>query len=94
MDTIVFAAAFEAGKSYLYAVSVFETTVQNNSASSSAATKLAPVVPHDEGKIGRFCMPLVAALEEAELLCTVVSGTGKDMIIPPQMPGPRIFSGA
>jgi hypothetical protein len=29
-------------------------------------------------------MTLVAALEEAELLCTIISGTGTDMIIPPQ----------
>jgi hypothetical protein len=39
-------------------------------------------------------MTLVVALEEAELLCTVISGTGTDMIIPPQMPVPRIFPGA
>jgi hypothetical protein len=29
---------------------------------------------------------IIAALEEQELLCTVVSSTGTDMIIPPQAP--------
>jgi hypothetical protein len=29
---------------------------------------------------------LVAALEDAEFLCTVVSDTGTGMIIPPQVP--------
>ncbi len=39
-------------------------------------------------------MTLVAALEEAELLCTVISGTDTDMIIQLQVPVPRIFPGA
>jgi hypothetical protein len=51
-------------------------------------------VPNNEGKIRRLFMTLVAALEEAELLCTVTSDTGTDMIIPPQVPVPRIFPGA
>jgi hypothetical protein len=50
--------------------------------------------PHNEGKIGRFFMTLVEGLEEAEFLCTVISGTGTDMIIPPQMPIPQIFPGS
>jgi hypothetical protein len=33
-------------------------------------------VLHNEGKIGRNVLSSVAALEEAELLCTVVSDTG------------------
>jgi hypothetical protein len=39
-------------------------------------------------------MTFVAALEEAELLCTVISGTGTDMIHPPQVPVPQNFPGA
>ncbi len=43
---------------------------------------------HDVGNIG---MTLVAvALEGPELLCTIVSDTGTGMIIPPQVPLPRI----
>jgi hypothetical protein len=36
----------------------------------------------------------VAALEEAELLCTVTSDTGTGMIIPPQVPLPCMCTGA
>jgi hypothetical protein len=67
--------------------------VHNNSASSRAATNLTPVL-NDEGKIGRSFIKLVAALEEAELLCTVVLDTGKGTIIPPQAPIPCICFGA
>jgi hypothetical protein len=45
---------------------------------------------HDVKKIG---MPLVAALEGAELLCTNVSTIGTGTIIPPQVPLPSIFPG-
>jgi hypothetical protein len=48
---------------------------------------------HDDGKNGRFSMTSVAALEEAKLLCTVVSNTGTGTIIPPQAPLPRSFLG-
>ncbi len=36
----------------------------------------------DEGKIGRFFLESVAALEEAELLCTIISDTNTGLIIP------------
>jgi hypothetical protein len=51
-------------------------------------------VPNNEGKIRRLFMTLVEALEEAELLCTVISGTDTDMFIQLQVPVPRIFPGA
>jgi hypothetical protein len=35
-------------------------------------------------------MTSVEALEDIKLLCRVVSDTGIDMIIPPQVPLPRI----
>jgi hypothetical protein len=53
---------------------------------------LAPVL-NDKGKIGRFFIISVVALEEAELLCTVVLDTGTGTIIPPQVPVPRICTG-
>jgi hypothetical protein len=54
---------------------------------------LTPVL-NDEGKIGKSFIRLVAALEEAELLCTVVLDTDTGTIIPPQAPLPHICSGA
>jgi hypothetical protein len=51
--------------------------------------KLTPEL-HDVGKIGRFFMTSVAALEGEELLCTIVSDTGTGTIIPPQVPLPSI----
>jgi hypothetical protein len=48
---------------------------------------------NDAGKIGRFFITSVAALEEAELLCTVALETSTGTIIPPQAPVPRIFPG-
>jgi hypothetical protein len=53
---------------------------------------LTPVL-NDEGKIGRFFITSVAALEKAELLCTVVLDTGTGTIIPLQALVPRIFTG-
>jgi hypothetical protein len=53
---------------------------------------LTPVL-NDKGKFGRFFILSVAALEEAELLCTVVLDTGTGTIIPPQVPVPRICTG-
>jgi hypothetical protein len=53
---------------------------------------LTPVL-NDKGKIGRFFIISVAALEEAELLCTVVLDTGTGTIILPQVPVPRICTG-
>jgi hypothetical protein len=37
-----------------------------------------------KAKSADFFVILAAALEEAEILCTVVSDTSTDMIIPPQ----------
>jgi hypothetical protein len=54
---------------------------------------LTPVL-NDEGKVGRFSIKFVAALKEAELLCTVVFDTGTGTIILPQAPLPSICSGA
>jgi transcriptional regulator of met regulon len=54
---------------------------------------LTPVL-NDEGKTGRSFIKLVAALEEAELLCTVVLNTSTGAVIPPQAPLPRICSDA
>jgi hypothetical protein len=53
---------------------------------------LTPVL-NDEGKVNRFFIKSVAALEEGKLLCTVVLDTGTGTIIPPQAPLPRICSG-
>jgi hypothetical protein len=53
---------------------------------------LTPVL-NDKGKISRFFIISVAALEEAELLCTVVLDTSTGTIIPPQVPAPRICTG-
>jgi hypothetical protein len=39
-------------------------------------------------------MTSVAALEEAELLCTATSDTGTGTIILPQVPLPRMYTGA
>jgi hypothetical protein len=75
----------EAEKSYLYWY-IFETTVHNNSASSSAATNWHRHLTKD--KIRRFFMTLIVANEEVELLFTVISGAGTDMIIPPHVPVP------
>jgi hypothetical protein len=44
----------------------------------------------DEGKSAVFFMTPVAALEEVELLCTVVLDSGTGTIIPPQASLPRI----
>ncbi len=82
MDTVVFAA-----------VPKFETMVHNNSAPSCAATNWRRYLTL-KAKSEVFFMTLVPALEEAELLCTVISGTGTDIIIPPQVSVPRIFPGA
>ncbi len=41
-------------------------------------------VLHDEGKMAAFAMTLVAALKEAELLCTVVLDNSTGTIIPHQ----------
>jgi hypothetical protein len=49
---------------------------------------------YDVGKIHRFFKPSVATLEEAELLCTLVSDTGTSMIILLQEPLQGICSGA
>jgi hypothetical protein len=40
-------------------------------------------VPNDEGKISRVFLISLAALEEAELLGTVILDTGTGTIIPP-----------
>jgi uncharacterized protein (DUF1919 family) len=48
---------------------------------------------HNKGKIGRFFMTSVVALEDAELLCTVVSDTCTGTIIPSQLPLPRTCPG-
>ncbi len=47
-----------------------------------------------KGKSADFLIKLLAALEEEELICTVVLDTGTGTIIPPQAPQPRICSGA
>jgi hypothetical protein len=54
---------------------------------------LTPVF-NNEGKISRSFIKLVAALEEAKLLCTIVLDPGTGTIISPQAPLPRICSGA
>jgi hypothetical protein len=41
------------------------------------------VVIHEEGKFGRFLITLIVTLDEAELLCNVVSETAGSIIIPP-----------
>jgi hypothetical protein len=51
-------------------------------------------VLNDEGKNSRFFTIEVAALEETELLCTVVLDPGTGTIIPPQVPLKRIYPGA
>jgi hypothetical protein len=53
---------------------------------------LTPVL-NDEVKNGRFFITSIAALEEAELLLTVVLNTGTGTIIPPQALVPRICTG-
>jgi hypothetical protein len=42
-----------------------------------------------KAKLADFFVTLAAALEEAEILCTVVSDSGTDMIIRPQAPLPQ-----
>jgi hypothetical protein len=42
------------------------------------------LVLHDEGKMAAFVVTLVAALKEAELLCTVVLDNSTGTIIPRQ----------
>jgi hypothetical protein len=49
---------------------------------------------HDVGKISKFFMTSVVALEGAELLCTIVSDTGTGTIILPQAPLPSNWTGA
>ncbi len=78
---------------YITHVPAFETTVHNNSASSSAATNWQLYLTM-KGKSADFLMTSVAALEEAELLCTVTSDTGTGTIIPPQVPLPCMCTGA
>jgi hypothetical protein len=59
--------------------------VHNNPASSSAATNVIQnlqIFPF----IVKYRCQFVAALEDAELLCTTVSDTGTDKIILPQAP--------
>jgi hypothetical protein len=51
-------------------------------------------VPHNKGKSSRFFVTSVAALEEAEILCTVFSDTGTGTIIPPQAPLQQICPSA
>jgi hypothetical protein len=46
-----------------------------------------------KGKSADFFIKLVAVLEEAELLCTVVLDTSTGTIIPLHAPVPRICSG-
>ena len=46
-----------------------------------------------KGKWADFLKTSVAALEEAELLCSIVLDTGTGTIIPPQAPVPRICTG-
>jgi hypothetical protein len=46
-------------------------------------SKLMPVL-HNEDKLAVF-FTLVVVLEEADLICTIVTNTGTGMIIPPQM---------
>jgi hypothetical protein len=41
-------------------------------------------------KLAYFLMTFLLAIEEAELLCTVVSDTGTDVIILPQAPVLRL----
>jgi hypothetical protein len=45
-------------------------------------------------KLADLFVTSVAALETAEILCTIVSDTGKDMIVLPQAQLPRICPGA
>jgi hypothetical protein len=59
--------------------------VHNNPASSSAATNVIQnlqILPF----ILKYRCQFVAALEDAELLCTIVSDTGTDKIILSQAP--------
>jgi hypothetical protein len=47
-----------------------------------------------KGKLADFFLKLLAALQEAELLCTIVLDTSTGTIIPLHVPLPRICSGA
>jgi hypothetical protein len=47
-----------------------------------------------KGKFADFLMASVALLEEAVLLCTSTSDTGTGTIILPQVPLPRLYTGA
>jgi hypothetical protein len=49
---------------------------------------------HDECKKGRFFMTWIAALEEAEILCCVISDTSTSLIILPQALPLQICPGA
>ncbi len=71
---------------------VSKTTVHNNAASSSAATNGHRYLTM-KGKSADFLKTSVAALEVAELLCTIVLYTGTGTVIPPQAPVPRICIG-